>query len=199
MACDQGDRKELLEIFAQTSFRCSPVPCYSLASGAQSKYYIDAKMALSYPEARKKIGKLIDLLIEDTTIDSVGGMELGAYPIAVAVSDAAYDRRKKILRAFVVRKQPKKHGLAKLLEGDAKVQDRVLIVDDVVTTGASTIAAIKKSRESDLVVVQVVALVDRQEAGGRENIEALGVKFQALFTLQDLIEQSESLQQSAVG
>jgi len=142
-------------------------------------------MALSFPEARQLMGELILARIGSTTIDAVGGLALGAYPLAVAVSDAAYKESGKSIRVFVVRKEPKQHGLKRHVEGRIKKGDRVLIVDDVVTTGESTRDAILKSQEEGLEVVKVVTLVDRQESGGRENIEEL-TTFEALFTLQDL-------------
>ncbi|MBI3089663.1 MAG: orotate phosphoribosyltransferase [Candidatus Tectomicrobia bacterium] len=193
------DRWQLLRLLAETSFHRSVEPRYKLASGMLSKYYIDCKIALSYPIVRQLVGDLVDERIAALRLDAVGGMALGAYPLALAVSDAAYRRRGATLRAFVVRKDAKGHGMKKLLEGDARQGDTALIVEDVVTTGGSTIEAIARCRESGLQVATVIALVDRQEAAGRENLEAQGVPFQALFTLQDLIEQSERLAEPQAG
>lgn len=182
-------RERLLQILVETnSFKSSPTPCFPLASGELSEFYIDCKVALSYPEARQFVGELILERIQHLRIDAVGGLLIGAYPIAIAVSDAAFRSSGRVLRAFVIRKEAKKHGLKKLVEGDVRKGDRVLIVDDVITSGKSTIEAITKSREEGLEVVGTIAMIDRQEQNGRENIKAQGVTFEALCTLNDLQE-----------
>lgn len=177
-------REQLLQILFRTSFNANPTPIYRLASGIVSRYYIDCRVAVSYPEARALIGELLFERIQDLHADAVGGLVLGAYPVAIAVSDAAY-KKGITLRAFVIRKESKTHGLRKYVEGEVKKGDRVVILDDVITTGNSTIEAIIKSREEELEIVKAIALVDRQEADGKENIEQHHVTFEALFTLQD--------------
>lgn len=184
----QTQMERLLQILVETSFHSSGEPVYPLASGVLSRYYIDCKIALSYPIFRELAGELILERMSDLSIDAVGGLALGAYPIAIAVSDAFYRRAGKTVRAFVVRKEPKPHGLKKNIEGDVKPGDRVLIVDDVITTGKSTIDAILKSREDSLKVVEAIALIDRQEFNGAENITGCGAPFEALVRLQDLCE-----------
>lgn len=176
--------KQLLQILFETSFQANPTPIYALSSGIHSRYYVDCRMALSYAEARALIGEAIFERIQDLHVDAVGGLELGAYPIAVAVSDAAY-KKGLVLRAFVIRKKPKEHGLRKYIEGEVRKGDRVVIVDDVVTSGGSTVDAILKSRDEGAQVVKAIALVDRQEGNGREYIEQQHVAFEALFTLQE--------------
>ena len=180
-------KEQLLRILISTqSFKSSPTPTFPLASGALSSFYIDCRIGLSHPEARQVVGELILDRVRPQSIDAVGGLLVGAYPIAIAVSDAAYRRTGQILRAFVVRKDAKEHGLKKLIEGDVTAGDRVLIVDDVITSGKSTIEAIRKCRAAGLTVTQAVAIIDREEQGGRQNIEAEGVSFEALCTLRDL-------------
>lgn len=187
-----GSKSERLSrLLAKISFLYSPTPSFPLASGKLSNYYVDCKKALSYPEVRELVGELILERIGSTPIDAVGGLALGAYPIAVAVSDAIYKRGGKSVRVFVVRKEPKRHGLKKYIEGDVAAGDRVLIVEDVVTTGGSTVDAILKSREEGLQVVGVVGVIDRQENNGRKNIESHNVPFEALVTLQDLKDAKE--------
>lgn len=177
----------LVQILLDThSFKSSTSPTYPLASGALSQFYIDCKLALSYPEARQLVGRLIYDRVRSLELDAVGGILIGAYPIAIAVSDAAHLLTGKVIRVFGVRKDPKEHGLKKLIEGDVSRGQRVLIVDDVITSGKSTIEAIKKSREQGLEVVKAIALIDRQEQDGKRNIEAEGVSFEALYTLDDL-------------
>ena len=118
--------------------------------------------------------------------DAVGGLLIGAFPIAIALSDAAYRRKSPLLRVFVVRKEPKEHGLKKLIEGTVSPDDHAVIVDDVITSGKSTIEAIRKSREFGLEVTHAIAIIDREEQGGREAVEAEGVRLDTLCTLRDL-------------
>ncbi len=190
-------RRRFLEILKATSFRSDPEPVFKLASGRVSKYYVDCKQALSYPEARGLIADLICERIKGEPLDAVGGLEIGAYPIATCVSDAIFRETGATVRVFIVRKQPKSHGIRDLIAGDIHPGDKVLIVDDVVTEGGSTLKAIDASRKAGLVVQRVIVLVDREEAGGRENIEAAGVKFEALCTLRELVELSDDSHQGA--
>src|ERR1700704_461778 len=120
----------LLEILCQTSFRISETEEFRLSSGRLSRYYVDCKWALSYPEVRDLVGKLICDRLGGEQFDAVGGLEIGAYPIATAVSDRIYRDTGKTVRAFVVRKEPKSHGIPDLVAGDVKSGDRTLIVDD---------------------------------------------------------------------
>ncbi len=187
-------RDRLMQMLVETrSFIFSPTPSIPLASGKMSRYYVDCKVGLSYPEMRRIVGDLIFERIERESIHAVGGLVIGAYPIAIAVSDAAYRSTGRILRAFVVRKEPKPHGMRKLVEGAVTEGDRVVIVDDVITSGQSTIDAIKRSRQEGLEVVRAVAIIDREEQDGRNRIEAEGVPFESLCTLRELQSLSESV------
>lgn len=180
-------KQRLLDLFVTTgSFHVSATPEYPLASGILSPYYIDCKRALSYPETRRLVGDLIFTHLQTCQADAVGGLVLGAIPVAIAVSDAA-DRQSTLLKVFAVRKEAKRHGLRKYIEGDVRTAERVIIVDDVITSGASTIDAIHKSREEGLQVVKAVAIIDREEANGRQAIEQLGVPFASVLTLKELI------------
>jgi len=181
------ERRRLLEILYQTSFRISDFEQFRLASGRYSRYYIDCKQALSYPEARELLGKLICDLIRGKQFDAVGGLEIGAYPIATAVSDRIYHDTGATVRAFVIRKQPKTHGVGDLIAGDVKTGDKTLIVDDVLTTGQSTLDAITRAREAGLHVTTAILMVDREEDNGKQNIEKHDVHCFSLFTLADLI------------
>jgi orotate phosphoribosyltransferase len=185
-------RDRLLEILLATSFRSEKEPVFRLASGRMSQYYIDCRQALSFPEARALLGALIFDRIAWGSFDAVGGMELGAYPIAIAVSDAIYQKAGRTVRAFVVRKQPKTHGVGDLIAGQVRSGDRCLIVDDVITSGKSTADAIAGARGAGLIVDRAIVILDRQEAGGRSMIENLGVRCESLFTLADLISAAET-------
>jgi orotate phosphoribosyltransferase len=182
-------QEQLAKLFIDTrSFLWNAEPIYPLASGAMSDHYIDCKIALSHPDVRALIGEMIIDRLGSAAIDAVGGLALGAYPIAIAVSDAFYRKLGKTVRGFVVRKEPKPHGLKKHIEGDVKPGDRVLVVDDVITTGNSTIDAIMKCRAERLDVVKVIALIDRQERSGAQRIRDCGVTFEALLTFRDLCD-----------
>jgi orotate phosphoribosyltransferase len=179
-------RARLRELLRQTSLQVREAPTFRLASGKLSRYYIDCKQALSDPEARSLIGQLIFERLGGVSIDAVGGMEIGAYPIATAVSDAVFQAIGAKVRAFVVRKESKDHGIQGLLAGNVKPGDQALIVDDVVTAGSSTIRAIAGARQAGLIVERAIVLIDREEEDGRKNIEAQTVQFEALLTLSEL-------------
>ncbi len=179
-------RDRLLRLLIDTkAFKSSPTPIFPLASGAMSHFYIDCKLGMSHPEARQIVGEMMLDLIQPP-VGAVGGLLIGAYPIAIAVSDAAYRRNGQDLRAFAVRKEPKPHGTRKLIEGDVEGVDRVLIVEDVITSGGSTIEAIRKCRDAGLTVTQAITIIDREEKNGRQNVEAEGVKLSSLCTLREL-------------
>jgi orotate phosphoribosyltransferase len=176
-------RKRLIEILSQISFRYSEEG-FTLASGRKSSYYFDCKPAFSSAEARYLIGYLIFKKVQHLSLDAVGGMAVGAIPLADAVSDAAY-RAGRDVRSFFVRKAAKEHGTQKRVEGNVRRGEKVLIVEDVVTTGQSTIDAIGAARDFGLTVLKVVSLIDREEADGRKQIEDQDVAFDSLFTLRD--------------
>ena len=184
---EKTKRRQLLDLIRRLAFKSSPTAIFPLVSGAKSKYYIDCKKALSHAEVRQLIGSAIMEQDWLDDIDAVGGLELGAYPVAIAISDALHCHKDKNVRVFVVRKKPKGHGLKKWVEGDVRAGDRVLIVDDVVTSGQSTLKAIRRSLEEDLQVIGTLAVIDREE-GARANFDKAGVRFESLLTLKDLAE-----------
>jgi len=156
-----------------------------LASGRTSNYYIDAKMTTLDPVGASLTAQIILDVLKDYDIDAIGGYTLGADPIvsAVAVSSASTERP---LPAFIVRKEPKKHGERKMIEGPFQEGWKVAVVDDVVTTGGSTLKACQAVEEEGGHVVLTLCLVDRLE-GGRKNLEAKGYKFASLLTRDDLL------------
>lgn len=181
----------LKELLTERSFKYSETPTFNLASGQKSQYYIDCKMTTLFSRGMGLLGDIFLEMVEELGIKGIGGLTLGADPLAYATAMAAY--RKNIdLTAFVIRKEPKKHGLQKWIEGDVSEGDRVVVVDDVITTGGSTIKAIDHAEESGLKIVKVMVLVDRQE-GGREAIAARGYDMDAVFTKSELKEQYDQL------
>src|SRR5271163_3953227 len=124
-----SDWSRLRDILRSTSFRVEKDESIRLASGRMSRFYVDCKMALSYPEARHLIGRLIAAKLAGVEFDVIGGLEIGAYPIATAVSDEIYSSQKLSKRVFIVRKKEKNHGAPGLVAGHVKKGDRAIIVD----------------------------------------------------------------------
>jgi orotate phosphoribosyltransferase len=181
-------KARLRELLRQTSLQSREAPVFRLASGKLSRYYVDCKQALSDPEVRDLVGQLVLERLGGVSLDAVGGMEIGAYPIATSVSDAVFRATGAKVRAFVVRKESKDHGIQGLIAGNVKPGDKTIIVDDVVTAGSSTIKAIERARQAGLVVERAIVLIDREEEDGRKNIEAQGIQFEALLTLSELLD-----------
>jgi orotate phosphoribosyltransferase len=173
----------LLEMLKQLSYEQREV---TLASGKKSDFYIDCKQTVLTAEGHFLVGTAICELLEGTApeVKAIGGLTMGADPIASATATISWQRGKP-LDAFYIRKEPKGHGTQKWLEGDKVVRagTRVAIVEDVCTTGGSTLKAIERARLHGLEVVRVVTLVDREE-GGREAVEQ-AVPMSALFKKSD--------------
>ncbi|MCL4456798.1 MAG: orotate phosphoribosyltransferase [Nitrospirae bacterium] len=161
-------KDRLIRLIYDRAFKYSEEPSFKLVSGRMSNYYFNCKMVTLNPEGMYLVGNIIFDMIKDLGVKGIGGLTLGADPIADAVAYTSYLKENPI-EAFVVRKSAKSHGTMQWIEGDVKAGDRVVIVDDVITTGKSTIEAITRAREAGLNIVKVIALVDRQE-GGYENI-----------------------------
>lgn len=162
-------RKErLAEIILERSFKYSDNPPFTLASGKLSNYYFNCKPTTLDPEGMNLIGEIIFDMVKDGGITAAGGLTLGADPIANALSVISYQKGKPI-KSFIVRKDVKDHGTKSAVEGNVQAGERVLIIDDVITTGGSTITAIEQARKAGLVIDGVITLIDREE-GGRENI-----------------------------
>lgn len=180
-------REKLLKIIFDRSFRFDANFGFKLSSGLKSDVYIDIKKTVLSAEGMELVGRVVFDVIKDLEVDGVGGLTLGADPIAYAAALVS-NMSGKPLEAFVIRKETKKHGTMRWLEGNLNEGARVVIIDDVITTGGSTIKAIERAVEAGLEVVLVIALVDREE-GGRENIgKACPAPFKAIFTKTDLME-----------
>jgi orotate phosphoribosyltransferase len=154
-----------------------------LSSGQEADYYVDLRRITLDGAAAPLVGDVMLDLVGDLPIDAVGGLTLGADPIAVAMMHAAH-RRGRILDAFVVRKSEKRHGMQRRIEGPDVQGRQVLAVEDTSTTGSSVLTAVEALREAGAVVVAVAVIVDR-DTGARENIEAAGVEFRAVFGKAD--------------
>lgn len=178
-------KERLIELVLERAFKYSEEPVFKLVSGRMSNYYFNCKAVTLHPEGMHLIGNIIFEMIKDSGAKGIGGLTLGADPIAEAVAYTSFLKGRPI-EAFVVRKSAKSHGTMQWIEGNIKGGDKVVIVDDVITTGKSTIEAVNKAKEAGLDVIKVIALVDRQE-GGRENIEALGHRVEAVITREEVM------------
>lgn len=180
-------KQRLIELILERTFKFTDEPTFKLASGTMSNFYFNCKPTTLNSEGMYLIGNLLYDIIKSRKswkVKGVGGLTLGADPVANAIAYTAHIKEEP-LEAFVVRKEPKKHGTMLWIEGNVKKGDKVVIVEDVITTGGSTKKAIDRALECGLKVLGVVVLIDRQE-GGREAIEALGVPVRVLLTKEEI-------------
>ncbi len=174
-------RQALLKLFCEVAYREGD---FLLSSGQKSTYYINGKQVTLHPQGGLAVGRILLPIIASETV-AVAGLTLGADPIVTAVSVvAAYEGRS--LAALIVRKEAKGHGTQAYIEGLTLPQGSpVVVLEDVVTTGQSAMKAVDRLREAGYRVEDVITLVDRQQ-GGAEFYKKEGLKFQAIFTIQDL-------------
>lgn len=170
---------------------------FVLASGRRSSLYVDCRLTTMSPDGQLLIGRagLAALRNSGWPVDSVGGLTLGADPISYAIAHAsalaAEQSDEKMVRAFTVRKEAKIHGTGRLIEGPFHAGDNVVVVEDVITTGGSALKAVEAVRAAGSTVVGVLALVDREE-GGREALEAAGLKVLTLVSATELLAKMPS-------
>lgn len=172
--------EELLHLIRDRSYEQRKV---TLASGRESDFYVDGKQTSLHPRGSYLLGRLLlEKLALFGQVDAIGGPTLGADPLATAVSLVSSLEGKPI-PGFIVRKEPKGHGTRRWIEGKKNLPDgaRVVVVEDVVTTGGSGLSAVEKIEEEGYKVVGLLAVVDREE-GAREAITAKGYRFESLFT-----------------
>ena len=172
-------RGRLLELFKS---RAVSFGKFKLASGQESSFYINSKKVLFHSEAAWLLGELIWEATKDLQIQAVGGLEVGAIPMAAATVMRYHDHGR-TLEGFFVRKQAKEHGSQSLIEGGLQPGHRVAVLDDVLTTGDSALKAAKAIEQFGAKVVRVVCIVDRLQ-GAREKLA--GYDFHPLFTIRDL-------------
>ncbi|MBI2678916.1 MAG: orotate phosphoribosyltransferase [Candidatus Koribacter versatilis] len=207
-------REQLLQLLATRSFRLGE---FKLSSGATSDYYVDCRATTLHAEGARLSGRVVYDEIQKQKWEprAVGGMTMGADPIVVAVAILSsqavqtraparvkgHDVSEYLIHGFLVRKAEKAHGTAQRIEGFREKGARVVIVDDVCTTGASTVQAIAAAREYGFEVAGVICLVEREEATGRSAVEAAAApaKFVSIFTANHIRAEHLRLKESAAG
>lgn len=178
------DHERLVRMLATRSARRGT---FTLSSGRQSSLYIDARLTTMTPDGQRLIGELGLAALRQVgwRADAIGGLTLGADPISYAICHASAEGEHP-LRAFTVRKEPKGHGTGKQVEGPVSSADRVVIVEDTITTGGSAARAIEAVRNAGMEILGVLALVDREE-GGREHLESLGLPVHAITRANEIV------------
>jgi orotate phosphoribosyltransferase len=181
---DDGDRQRLLQLIRQHALKFGN---FTLASGKQSNYYLDCRLVTLLSEGADLIGRLMARQLLPTQADAVGGVVIGAAPMVTATGLAATAQGLP-LNGFLIRKATKGHGTQKLVEGHIAPWMRVVLVEDVVTTAGSLVEGIQalKAEYPNVVVSGVLSLVDRN-AGGAEVFQQLGIPYQALFNVNEVI------------
>jgi orotate phosphoribosyltransferase len=175
-----NSRDQLISLIREKALRFGD---FTLASGKKAKFYLDCREVTLDAAGAKLIGEAMLELIAGNLPDAVGGMSLGADPIVGAIITTA-GLRGLPLKGFLVRKEAKAHGTGKFVEGPVASGQRVVIVEDVVTTGGSSLLAIERAEAVGLKVEKVLAIIDRLE-GGREAFAAKGYELQTLLTVRD--------------
>lgn len=182
----EESKKRLLELLKRLSFQKRDI---ILASGRRSNFYIDCKQTALTPEGLYLIGNVFLNIIESNNekIDAVAGVTLGGDPLVCATSYASFIAGRNI-PALIIRKELKGHGTEEYIEGKKNLPPnaRIAILEDVVTTGGSTLKACERAKSEGLQVAYIICLVDREE-GGRENIEASGFRLYSVFKKRDFI------------
>jgi len=179
-------KEELIRLLCEKSFRYTEEPTFKLVSGKMSRFYVNCKPTTLSPRGMFLVGNLVFEHIKGLEVRGVGGLTFGADPIAVATAYTS-ELKQQPLNAFSIRKNQKDHGIIKWIEGDLASGAGVAIVEDVVTTGGSTIKAIERARVEGLKVERIVVLVDRQE-GGIAEIKKLVPDVVSLITRDELME-----------
>ena len=184
-------KAELIDMLCRKSFKFSDKPIFKLVSGQMSRFYINCKPVTLCARGIFLAGHLLFEAIKDDQVTAVGGLTFGADPLAVATAFAS-ELNARPINAFSIRKTRKDHGMVRWIEGDIHPGERVAIIDDVATTGGSTIKAIERARAEGLEVARAVIFVDRQE-GGFENIRQHVPNVSCIITRDELMERYTAL------
>lgn len=184
-------KAELIDMLCRKSFKFSKEPIYKLVSGRMSQFYVNCKPVTLCARGMFLAGHLLFEEIKEDDVTGVGGLTFGADPLAVATAFAS-ELKARPINAFSIRKTRKDHGMIRWIEGDIQPGERVAIIDDVATTGGSTIKAIERARSEGLEVVRAIILVDRQE-GGIDNIRQHVSNVSAIITRDELMERYKAL------
>ena len=174
------DRKRLIELFHERALKFGD---FTLASGKKSTYYLDGKQISLHSTGLRLVSEGLLELLKDIDYSAIGGMVIGADPIVGGVLVAAAEQSRP-LDGFLVRKESKGHGTQRYIEGPVTPGAKVVVIDDVVTTGGSALQAVERLVEFGCTVVCVVGIVDRKE-GGAANFAAKNLPFRSLLTIED--------------
>lgn len=188
-------KQELIDMLCRKSFQFSEEPVFKLVSGRMSHYYVNCKPTTLHPRGMFLVGHLVFAALRAAGVAAVGGLTFGADPVAMAAAFAS-ELEGFPIRAFSIRKTQKDHGIVRWVEGDIRKGERVAVVDDVATTGGSTITAIERARAEGLEVVRAVVLVDRQE-GGLEAIRRHVPDAGGIITRDELLARWQEIRQAA--
>ena len=182
-------KQRLAKILIEKSYKEGS---FTLASGKKSEYYFDCRQTALHPEGAWLIGSLFFDLIKDLPISGVGGMTLGSDPLITATSVISFEKGHP-LNGFIVRKESKGHGTNQYIEGLANFSsgDRVVLLEDVVTTGGSILTACKRAEDVGLEIVQICSVLDREE-GGREKLAEAGYELKSLFNRRELLDMAKN-------
>lgn len=184
-------KAELIDMLCRKAFKYSKEPIYKLVSGRMSQFYVNCKPVTLCARGMFLAGHLLFEEIKNDDVTAVGGLTFGADPLAIATAFAS-ELNAKPINAFSIRKTRKDHGMIRWIEGDIQPGERVVIIDDVATTGGSTIKAIDRARSEGLEVLRAVIFVDRQE-GGLDNIRRHVPNVSSIITRDELMERYVSL------
>ena len=180
------ERAALKKLLLEKSVRCGD---FTLVSGQKSSVYVDAKLTTCVPQAMPLVGRACLRLIQARgwQPEAVGGLTLGADPIAFAIARESLDYAPRPIPAFVIRKEPKKHGMQRYVEGiDDPTGLKVVIIDDVCSTGGSTAQAVRGAQASGMQVLGAVCLVDREMGAGEMLEREFGIELERVFRLPEL-------------
>jgi orotate phosphoribosyltransferase len=174
-------RERLLQIIKTESLLTGSE--FTLASGQRSGFFFDMKKTMFHPEGASLVGDIIfEMIADDTDVQYVGGLEIGAIPMAVSVSLKSWPVRP--INAFFVRKAPKDHGAINLIDGQFRPNSKVILFEDVTTTGGSVMKAVRAVRDQGCTVKKILTIVDRGE-GAAKNLEKENLELVSIFTMDD--------------